>query len=133
MKPLKEMNNVDKAQLLHLLFPDEILPFIDYVKQVCLTLQENESEKSDHPGHHGVDHNLWMLLINNTIFRINRHREQMLSKPRVFARYLYDGQNVMLMQYCFNLYTDVRRHKNQMFTDWVKLLFKTETLYSHAV
>lgn len=40
MKTLDNLNNVEKARLLHELFPDEIPAILEYVKSLSITIEE---------------------------------------------------------------------------------------------
>lgn len=42
MKPLENLINVEKARLLHELFPQEIPALLEYTNNMCLTIQEDE-------------------------------------------------------------------------------------------
>ncbi len=42
MKPLENLINVEKARILHELFPQEIPALLKYTNNMCLTIQEDE-------------------------------------------------------------------------------------------
>lgn len=126
MKPIEQMNNVDRAQLLHQLFPEEIPAFVDYVKRVCQTIKEDEATEQAKGTHGIVTFEFWLQLASDTERRIDRYGEQLHKRARLFADQLFDGQNALLMQYCLKLYTGTRKHGNQTFTDLARVLFKTE-------
>ncbi|WP_192347905.1 hypothetical protein [Algoriphagus sp. Y33] len=128
MKPIDKMTNRDKAELLHGLFPEEIPAFTDYVKRVCLTIKENEEEERAKGEHGIIGFDFWLQMVNDTEYRIDRYGVQLHKRARLFADQLFDGQNALLMQYCLKLYTGVRKHDNQTFTDMVGALFKTDKI-----
>lgn len=42
MKPLNNLNNVEKAKLLHELFPDEIPAILTFVKNLSITMRKKK-------------------------------------------------------------------------------------------
>lgn len=126
MKSLGKMNNVDRAQLLHELFPKEIPAFVDFVKRVCLTIQEDETEEHFKGEHAIIGFDFWLQLVRDTESRIDRYGDKLHKRSRLFADQLFDGQHMLLMRYCFNLYLVIRKHESQTFTDFVRLLFQLD-------
>lgn len=119
---------MDRAQLLHQLFPEEIPAFVDYVKRVCQTIKEGEAAEQAKGMHGIVTFEFWLQLVADTERRIDRYGAQLHKRARLFADQLFDGQNALLMQYCLKLYTGTRKHDNQTFTDLVKVLFNTDKI-----
>lgn len=126
MKPINKMNNVEKAKLLHQLFPQEIPAFVAYVKRVCQTIKEDEDRERQKAEHAIIGFDFWLQLVGNTERIIDRHGEQLHKKARLFSDQLFYAQNALLMQYCLRLYIGTRRHSNQSFVDLVRVLFKTD-------
>lgn len=112
--------------MLHELFPQEIPAFVDYVKRVCQTIKEDEDRERQKAEHAIIGFDFWLQLTGNTERIIDRYGEQLHKKARLFFDQLFDGHNALLMQYCFKLYLDTRKHSNQSFTDLVRVLFKTD-------
>jgi hypothetical protein len=128
MKPIYKMNNVDKALLLHQLFPEEIPAFVVYVQRVCQTIKEDENSEAQKAEHAIIGFDFWLQLVDDTERRIERYGVQLHQRPKLFADLLFDGQNALLMQYCLKLYVGTRKHGNQSFTDLVTVLFNTDKI-----
>lgn len=124
MNSLAKMNNVDRAQLLHELFPEEIPAFVDFVKRVCLTIQEDETEERLKGEHAIIGFDFWLRLVRDTESRIDRYGDKLNKRSRLFADQLFDGQHMLLMRYCLKLYVGIRKHDNPSFTDIVRVLFE---------
>ena len=128
MKPIDKMNNVDKAQLLHQLFPEEIPAFVDYVKRVCEAIKEREAEEQAKGKYSVSTFEFWHDLVKDAERRIDRYGERLHKRSRLFADQLFDGQNALFARYCLELYVGTRKHENQAFTGMVRVLFRTDAI-----
>lgn len=128
MKPIDKMNNVEKAHLLHQLFPEEIPAFVDYMKRVCETIKEHEAEEQAKGKYSVSTFEFWHDLVKDAERRIDRYGEQLHKRARLFADQLFDGQNALFARYCLELYVGTRKHENQTFTGLVRVLFRTDAI-----
>lgn len=123
MKPLENLINVEKAKLLHELFPQEIPALLAYTGSMCLTLQEEEqlSRSKWDNGLFTVD--AWLSFVKEVGDKINRYGKRLHSQSRLFADQLFDGYLALYMVHCLTLYTTIRKHDNPKFTLAIDLLF----------
>ena len=129
MKALDKMNNVEKANLLHILFPDEIPAFLVFVLGVCQTIRENEQVERTKGEHAIVTFDFWLNLLNDAENRINRYGNKLHRNKGLFADQLFDGQSAMYMKYCLQLAVETKIHPNPKFTQAVRLLFETDKIH----
>src|SRR3546814_6433866 len=128
MKPINKMNNVEKAQLLHQLFPEEIPAFVDYMLRVCQIIKEHEDAERAKGKYSVPTFEFWHDLVKDAERRIERYGNRLHKRARLFADQLFDGQNALFAQYCLELYVGIRKHENQAFTGLVRVLFRTDAI-----
>ena len=123
MKPLDKLSNIEKASLLHQLFPHEIPAFIEFVEGIC----EANIEQTEHNRRNWDDaiytFDLWQSLSNNVLASITEHRTRIAKRHKLFASELFEGFDAMFMVHCMALYTQVRKHPTPSFVQAVNLLF----------
>lgn len=123
MKPLEILINVEKARLLHELFPLEIPALLAYTGSLCTTIQEEEQllrSKWDN-GLFTVDG--WLSLVEAVRAKIEKYGKRLHTQSRLFADQLFDGYMALYMVHCMTLYTTLRKHENPKFTLAIDLLF----------
>ncbi|MDX2001818.1 MAG: hypothetical protein SFW35_05275 [Chitinophagales bacterium] len=123
MRPLENLINVEKAKLLHELFPQEIPALLAYAGSMCLTIQEEEQllrSKWDN-GLFTVD--AWISFVKEVGNKINRYGQRLHTQSSLFADQLFDGYLALYMVHCLTLYTTIRKHENPKFTLAIDLLF----------
>ncbi len=123
MKTLNSFTNVDKAKLLHELFPDEIPAFIEFTKGMCATIKEHEQAHRDkwENGLFGFD--FWLSLINDAERKIKQYGTKLEKSSKLFSDQLFDGYLAIYSHHCLTVYTTVRQHPNRKFVVAVDLLF----------
>ena len=92
MKSLAQSDNTAKAKLLHELFPEEVKPLIENLKQVCADFEEREQEYRAGWNFGFFSFDQWLSLSRQTMQRIERFEPDMVRNSRVFSE-----------QLCFNL------------------------------
>jgi len=124
MKPLESLNNVDKAKLLHGLFPAEIPDLLQFVSGMSLTINEEQDRQRSSWGENqlfGFD--FWLTLTQQAERTIKKYGKGLEKSSSLFADQLFDGYNAVYMVHCLVIYTTVRQHTNAKFTQAVDLLF----------
>ncbi len=122
MKDLEKLINVEKARLLHELFPQEIPALLEYASNLCATIKEDEHL-------HGKWENglltieAWLSFVDEVERKIKRYGNYLHTHSRVFADQLFDGYLALYMVHCLTLYTTTRKHSNHKFVLAVELLF----------
>ncbi|MBS1532552.1 MAG: hypothetical protein JSU01_19770 [Bacteroidetes bacterium] len=123
MKPIDDLNNVAKAKLLHELFPQEIPAFIQFVENMCLTIQE-EADRQRTQWNNGLfTFDFWLSLVAEAQRKIQRYQAKLPHNASLFADQLFDGYLSVFLIHCLTLYTTVQQHPNRQFVLAVELLF----------
>ncbi|MBW7891981.1 MAG: hypothetical protein H3C48_13370 [Chitinophagaceae bacterium] len=123
MKPLAELINVEKARLLHQLFPGEIPAFLQYVQGVGASVLEHETEQRQTWDNGLFSFDFWLSLIREADSKIKRYGKRLHTGSKLFADQLFDGYLAFYMVHCLMLYTQTRQHPNRKFAIAVDLLF----------
>jgi len=123
MKPLEQLINVEKARLLHELFPQEIPALLEYTGNICRTIQEEEQLLRNRWDNGLFTFDAWLSFVREVNNKIGRYGKRLHTQSGLFADQLFDGYLALYMVHCLNLYTAVRKHGNRKFVQAVELLF----------
>ncbi|WP_423147034.1 hypothetical protein [Rubrolithibacter danxiaensis] len=123
MKPLNNLTNIEKAKLLHDLFPEEIPSLLAFVCNMSITVKEQEQQHRERweNGLFGFD--FWLSLLTEVDSKINKYANKLNNRSLLFAEQLFNGYLAMYMVHCLTVYTTNRQHTNKKFTQAVDLLF----------
>lgn len=92
MKSNTNLDNTAKAKLLHELFPEEVKPFIEHLKQVCSDFEEHQQQYRESWDFGFFSFDEWLSLSRQTMERIKRFELDIIRSSKVFSD-----------QLCFNL------------------------------
>lgn len=123
MKPLDQLINVEKARLLHELFPQEIPALLTYTYNMCLTLLEDEKSLRTQWNNGFLTVDAWLSFVRAAKDKIDKYGNRLQTQSDLFADHLFEGFTAMYMVHCLTLYTTVQRHRNHKFVLAVDLLF----------
>ena len=123
MKPLEQLINVEKARLLHELFPQEIPALLEYTYNMCLSIQEDEQLLHTQWNSGLFTIETWLSLVEEVRSKIDRYGKRLHTQNRLFADQLFDGYTALCMVHCMALYTATRKHSNYKFVLAIDLLF----------
>ena len=123
MKPLEHLINVEKARLLHELFPQEIPALLDYTHNMCLTIQEDEQLTRNVWENGLLTVEAWLSFVEEVRSKIDKYGKGLHTQSRLFADQLFDGYTALYMVHCLTLYTTTRKHSNRKFVLAIDLLF----------
>lgn len=92
MKPLKEMNNLDKGKMLFDLFPEHRQSFVESLKEACEYFEKykNEEEKEWTPNSL-ITFEFWFQLSETILKSIIKNTPFIYKKKGVFVDQLFDG------------------------------------------
>lgn len=122
MKPLKNLNNVEKGRLLAELFPNETQGMVDALKGAFDYLMDNEYELRQQGDINGLPIDFWYRVAKQVGNAIEIQGNRLAKKPRMFADQLFDGYNAL-----FTVDTLVRYRvacDNKKFQYAVQMLFE---------
>jgi hypothetical protein len=125
MRPLKNMSIVDKAKVLHKLFPEDIIAFIVFEKFVAMAFQrDKESYRQNwHSKENRFNFDYWLTLVDDAKTRIERHEKEMAKESHFFAEQLFDGFTAHFSIYCLERFTASDKCHNQKIIQAIELLF----------
>lgn len=121
MKPFDELNIIDKARLLHELFPDEIKGLIEFVQLSANGLITDPDKVKDDWGGSVFSADGWIKLAEDVDKRILKNNDKLVTSKERFSDQLFDGYQSMFMLQCLLDYLQVC--KNSKFIDAIKFLF----------
>ena len=123
MQPLKLLNNVQKARLLHTLMTDEISAFITYTKGQCEHIEQNRESIAEHWKDQlfGVD--FWFELAEEAGKKITHYNKELLKSGAVFSDQLFDGYTAIFTIHCLTQFVATGKYTDPKFEHAVNLLF----------
>ena len=123
MKPLEQLNNVERAKLLHELFKNEIPYFLTFAKNTAVMIREQQEEFRIVWKDQLFTFDFWLQLARETAENIGRYGSRLEKQSRLFSDQLFDGYHALFMAHCLQQYTKVHSTKNEKFTKAIELLF----------
>lgn len=123
MNALHQLTNVERAAILHQLFPDEIPALLDFISGFCSTIKEDE-ERNRQAWKNGIfTFDFWLNLLNTVEERIKRSNSRFNKSHWQFSEQLFDGFLACFTICAIQNYVTVRQHDNKKFMQAVDLLF----------
>ncbi len=124
MKPLEDLNNVERARLLFDLFPDEITKAVDFIYNMSLTILEEEQRNRESWDNGLFTFDFWLSLVKEVRKAIEDYGTKLHRKGSLFADQLFDGYLACYSCHCLIIYVTTQQHPNQKFAAMVNILFK---------
>ncbi|WP_423147853.1 hypothetical protein [Rubrolithibacter danxiaensis] len=123
MKPLSNLTNIEKAKLLHQLFPDEIPALLEFVQNMCVTIKEQEQLHREQWENGLFSFDFWLSQLYEAEQKINHYGIRLSKSVQLFADQLFEGYLAVYLVHCLMVYTTTRQHPNIRFAKAVDLLF----------
>jgi hypothetical protein len=122
MQPLKILNNVQKARLLHSLLYTEIPPFLAHLRETTDHVLAEADTVRQNWNAHLLSADLWLSLARETQQQLSRYGKTLENSSPVFAEQLFSGYTALytvqqLINYSEQADTDPK------FAQAVELLF----------
>ncbi len=108
MKPLEQLINVEKARLLHELFPQEIPALLEFTNNMCLTIQEDEQVTREQWKNGLLTIEAWLSFVEEVRSKIDKYGKRLHTQSRLFADQCFDGLPALYLVHCVTLYTTTR-------------------------
>lgn len=122
MKSLAELDNTAKAKLLHELFPEEVKPLIENLKQVCADFEESQQQYRASWNFGFFSFDQWLNLSRQSMQRIERFEDHMINSSRVFSQQLCFNLQVLFVNDRIIKYAD-QVSSNEKFKLMVQVLY----------
>jgi hypothetical protein len=126
MQPLKMLNNVQKARLLHSLLIEEIPEFLGFLNELTETVL-NDKERiaagwKDQM--FGVD--FWFELAEDVQRKMAKYAKDLHKNTSVFADQLFDGYTAIFTVYALTQYIALGKYTEAKFRPAVELFFSLQ-------
>lgn len=123
MKPLTQLINLQKADILHHLFPDEIPALLDFIEGMAQAFRQDSevNRRSWNNSRYSFTH--WLQLAGEAESKISRLRRNLAASHYVFSEQLFTSELADFSIHCLIVYTTTRHHPDPKFTTAVDLLF----------
>lgn len=95
MKPLKNMNNVEKGKLLATLFPEQVRDILDNLKATYVFLTENEETLRNSWDNALLPFDFWYRQAAEVAATVDKHGEALKKSSSLFADRLFNGYNAI--------------------------------------
>lgn len=123
MKPLNNLNTVERAKLLHELFPDEIPDILKYVKCLSITIEKEKEMLNSKWNNQLFSFAFWLSLAKDAEKKIDQYGEKLHKSSRLFADQLFDGYAALYLAHCLIQLITQQEYQNKKFAKAVQLLF----------
>lgn len=104
MQPLEQLNNVQKARLVHALFIGEMPAFLEYVGELSAYMAEHADSIRQSWDNAFFGAGLWLELAADANAKIKRYGKQLHQSSSVFAEQLFEGYGAVYLNHCLSEY-----------------------------
>lgn len=122
MKPLQNLNNVEKGKLLASLFPAEVHGILDSLQQACRYIADNEDALRESWDSSFFPFDFWYRLAANVSDALHRNGRSLTKSSSLFADHLFDGHNALFTIDC--IIKQAQHNGNPKYRQAVALLFE---------
>jgi len=123
MQPLKMLNNVQKARLLHSLLTNEIPEFLGYLNEFTETVLNDKEHIAAGWKDQLFEVELWFELAAEAQRVIAKYPKDLYKSSAVFADQLFGGFMAMFTAHALVQYTTHGKHIDPKFKPAVELFF----------
>jgi hypothetical protein len=123
MKTYKELNQIEKAQLLHQWFPGEINHFLSFAQEVARDILSKPGSVPEGWKRRKIDAVLWAAEAEILLKKIEDTRERLIKDSAFFSVTLFKWFLDFFPHYCLLEYTVIS--PNQKMMDAIQFLFES--------
>ncbi len=123
MKPLAQLNNVEKAKLLFQLFPEEIPAFLAFQKAATENLLRDPDQLKDERDNAFFTIEFWVKIAADTNKVLDKYKIRLAKRSRLFANQLFDRYTALYSTHCLKKYIKHKIVTDLKFKAFVELLF----------
>lgn len=123
MKPLHELNYVEKGKLLHELFPEETVNWIDFLKNVTDSLTNDPQQITENWSSTFVSYEHWKKLTEVVQQKLATHGTEMKISSRLFGDQLFNGYSAMYCSHYLKVYVMHKNHLSREFNLAIEMFF----------
>jgi len=122
MKPLQNLNNVEKGKLLATLFPEQVQGILESLQQTYQYMTDNEEAIRSSWDNGFIPFEFWYRVATNVADAIRRNGKSLTKSSSLFADHLFDGHNALFTIDC--IVKQVKHNENTKYRQAVTLLFE---------
>lgn len=123
MKPLVHLNLVERAQLLHDLFPEEIPKLVEYIDGMCATIIEDQQQNRASWSDVIISFDSWLALAGEIRATVDKHGKNLYKRHSLFATELFGWTKALVSTHCLLVYITTKQQPNPKFKAMVEILF----------
>jgi hypothetical protein len=124
MRRFQNMSVVDKAKLLHKLFPDEIIAFIVFEKFTATAFQrDKESHRKNWTAEKDFQFDFWLSIVDDAAERIHRYELELTKRSSLFADQLFDGYTYFFTLSCLEKFIQSDKCNSKKMAEAIRFLF----------
>ncbi len=124
MQPLKMLNNVQKARLLHSLFTNEIPEFLGYLNELTETVLNDKEQIAAEWKDQMFDAGLWFELAAEVQRVMAKYPKDLYKSSTVFSDQLFGGFMAIFTAHALVQYITLGRNTDPKFKPAVELFFE---------
>lgn len=124
MKPLNNLSNADRAKLMFQLFPKEMPALIQYTKEQCKNIIDNETSVREQWQPNSIfTFDFWLALVKDAAQKIEKYGDELSKSSHLFSDQLFDGYICLAMCSCVLGHAKKRQRENPDYSVVVNLFF----------
>jgi flavorubredoxin len=123
MKPLMHLNLVERAQLLHDLFPEEIPKLVSYIDGMCAVIIEDQEQSRASWSNGLISFDGWLNLATEIQAIIKKHGKLLYKRHSLFATELFGWTKGLVSAHCLIVYVTTQQLPNPKFKAMIEILF----------
>jgi hypothetical protein len=122
MKSLHNLTNIDKANLIHQLFPQEIPSLLEFISSMCITIKEDQELNRKKWDNGFITFEYWLHLTSQVESKIEKRSSIYIKNPKAFSEQLFENHLALFTNHCISVYTRIRQHPDPKFTLAIELI-----------
>lgn len=122
MKPLQNLNHVEKGKLLAALFPEQVQGILESLQQAYQYLTDNEEAIRSGWDNGFIQFNFWYRVAGNVADAVQRNCKSLTKSSSLFADNLFDGHNALFTIDC--IVKQAKHNESTKYRQAVALLFE---------
>jgi len=123
MTLLKEMNNMQKAKLLHTLFRTEIADFLAGIELMSNSVLDSQELIKTVWKQDEFEPEFWLTIAGDISVKTKKYKSDMIGSSHIFAEQLFTGTTAIFSIHALVTYVAENKHTDPRFKLAVELLF----------
>lgn len=104
MKRLELINNIERARIMHMLFPDEMLDLIGCIDEISKEVIQTADEIRSTWSNKAITADFWIRLATKIQRRIVLYGDKLVRQNNRFSEELFDNYLAIFSAHCIHAY-----------------------------